>query len=457
MLYIVLPVHNRKEISVRFIEQLKRQTYQDFRIIVIDDGCTDRTYEAIQERMNSAIRLNGNGNLWWAGSMQKAYEWINENVTGESLVMIANNDIIFEDDFLEKSVKQFVYGTILAPKVYVDTTQIDGPARIEWKSFKMGLSDKPNFCSTRGIILSALDFIRIGEWHTKILPHYLSDSEWTYRAHKKGIVIVEGESVHVLREEDEVKSVKLFSKRNPANPIYYSVFVLLSCPKKYIPKNLFKLWYGSLKSLTVKITHKLIDVKINLVNGKWFTRGAWVTLTINTNCQLRCPDCPLWIGNESFPQWKQCTIDQWKGFVKRFPEWVSLYSICGGEPTMLKWLAEFVNWLLDKGHHVAIYSNLFDVSEILKMKRSARLVIHATYHHKDDKEKFIKSYNLLKDKYRITVYEFDHPMKLPFSVKKEFYTPEDIMNLNSFHAAPDAPIKKTIYIGAEDNYEKPSK
>jgi organic radical activating enzyme len=196
-----------------------------------------------------------------------------------------------------------------------------------------------------------------------------------------------------------------------------------------------------------------MEVKINKQSGKWFSRGAWITLTINTSCNLRCKDCPLWIGNEEFPQWKQYGIDDWKNFVSKFPEWVSLYSICGGEPSLVKWLAEFVNWLLERGHHVAIYSNLFNVDELLKMKKSKRITIHATYHHQDDKKEFIKAYNLLKDKYRVTVYEFEHPMQLPFSINKDFYKPEDIMNLTSFHCAPNAPMKKTIYLGAEDKYE----
>ena len=452
MIHIILPVHNRKEITIRFIEQLKRQTYQDFSVILIDDSSPDYERMDLSNASDRILTINGNGGLWWAGSLQKAYNLLS-NVDNDSLVMIANDDVIFADDFLEKNIAQFETGTILMPKVFVDNIQIDGGARVDWNPFSLGLNKDSNCCSTRCIILTTKDFIKIGKWHTKILPHYLSDTEWTFRANKKGLRIIEGESVKVLREEDETKSTKLFSKRNPYNPIYYSSFILLSCPVRHIFANLIRIWYRALRSFAIKILQRIIDVKINKPKGRWYSRGAWLTLTINTNCNLRCTDCPLWIGNDEFPQWKQYNIEDWKDFIINLPEWFSLFSICGGEPTLLKWLADFVNWLLDNGHHVSIYTNLYNVDELLKIKRSSRFIIIATYHHQDDKERFLRNYNLLKNKYRISVREFELPMKLPCSERIPHLKGSYTVKFNSYHCAPNAPITRAIYCGAEDKYE----
>ncbi|MCK5537931.1 MAG: glycosyltransferase family 2 protein, partial [Bacteroidales bacterium] len=38
MIYIILPVHNRKKITEKFIKCLVKQTYQDFKLILVDDG-----------------------------------------------------------------------------------------------------------------------------------------------------------------------------------------------------------------------------------------------------------------------------------------------------------------------------------------------------------------------------------------------------------------------------------
>ncbi len=44
-LTIVIPTHNRAEILSRCLEHLAEQTFQDFQVIVIDDGSTDNTKE----------------------------------------------------------------------------------------------------------------------------------------------------------------------------------------------------------------------------------------------------------------------------------------------------------------------------------------------------------------------------------------------------------------------------
>jgi glycosyltransferase involved in cell wall biosynthesis len=296
MIHIVLPIHNRKPITCRFIKQLKRQTYQDYQIILVDDGCTDGTRDAVLSIENRITVLNGD-DLWWAGAMQRVYEYFyNSKIDRKSLIMIANDDAIFGDDFLEKSIKKFKIKTILMPKIFVDDMQIDGGARVEWNNFSLGLNNNPNCCSTRCIILALGDFIATGKWYPEILPHYLSDTEWTYRAHRGGVRIVEGENIQILREEDATKSTKIFSKKNPYNPIYYSSFILLACPFKYIPINLFKIWYRTVRGFSIKLLHKIVTVRIYPDKGKWYSKGAWLTLTMNTSCNLRCPDCPLWIS-----------------------------------------------------------------------------------------------------------------------------------------------------------------
>jgi GT2 family glycosyltransferase len=452
MIYIIMPTHNRREITRRFIEQLKSQSCQFFMVLFIDDGCTDGTWDAIKD-YKPLRRIKGDGTLWWAGAMQKAYKWLSKNgVTDTDMVMIANDDAILSNDFLEKSLRGWQKNTIMMPSVFVGDLAVDGCAYVDWKTGNMGLSKTPNCCSTRCVILSAKDFLRIGRWHPVLLPHYFSDSEWTYRAVKMGIKIIKGENISIILEEDATKSTKLFSIKNPYNPIYHSCLVLLSCPIQHIPFNILKIWYKALRVVLIKLIQTIVLVRIHSPIGKWWSKGAWITLTLNTSCNLRCPDCPLWIGNETFPNWKQCTIEEWKTFVLRLPLWVSLFSICGGEPTLVKWLPEFINWLLERGHHVSIYTNLYNVDILLQMKQSKRLTILATYHHQDDKQKFLKSYNLLKNRYNITIQEFESPRTLPCSQPKEHLKGNYTVDFNNFHCAPNAPITTAIYCGGEDKY-----
>lgn len=95
MIYIITAVHNRRAITESFIDQLLKQTYKVFVLIIVDDGSTDGTSEMIKSKINDAVIIRGNGNLWWGGALHKAYKWIKQNALTDAYVMIANDDIFF--------------------------------------------------------------------------------------------------------------------------------------------------------------------------------------------------------------------------------------------------------------------------------------------------------------------------------------------------------------------------
>lgn len=51
------------------------------------------------------VIIKGDGNLWWAGALQKGYEWIKLNAKDNELCLLINDDVIFEENFLDMAVK----------------------------------------------------------------------------------------------------------------------------------------------------------------------------------------------------------------------------------------------------------------------------------------------------------------------------------------------------------------
>ena len=55
MVSVIIPTYNRADTIKRSIESVLSQSYQDFEIIIIDDGSTDDTYRVVKEIRDTRI------------------------------------------------------------------------------------------------------------------------------------------------------------------------------------------------------------------------------------------------------------------------------------------------------------------------------------------------------------------------------------------------------------------
>ena len=100
MLYIVTPVFNRQNFTINYLNSLRNQIFQDFKIIIIDDGSTDATSEIIQDQFPEVILLKFPGELWWAEATNIGVK--HAMSLGASYIMTMNDDTLMESCFLEK-------------------------------------------------------------------------------------------------------------------------------------------------------------------------------------------------------------------------------------------------------------------------------------------------------------------------------------------------------------------
>ena len=116
--------------------------------------------------------------------------------------------------------------------------------------------------------------------------------------------------------------------------------------------------------------------------GQWglmrrLHRGTKLMLFLNYKCNLNCDYCSLgYIGKRV--ESETIELDDWKYLVESFPLKLREIRISGGEPMLMPYYAELINWLLDRGFYVMVFTNLtvlnFDV------KPNSRLIYSATYH-----------------------------------------------------------------------------
>jgi len=264
---VLMPVHNRKELTLSLLRDLSLQDHKDIKVIVIDDGSTDGTSIDVATQFPRTIILRENGKRWWAESLYVAQKYLEKDIRDpQTVILIINNDVNINESFVSTGIELID----THPKsLYASQTHIKGRAMINESgvhyspqdmSFRIALKkEEINCLPTRGLFLRWRDMQEIGKFHPKLLPHYLSDYEYSYRAHRLGFNLRTSDSLSLITHETSsghaggidsnlwVFTRSLFSKRNVSNPVYLTTFCALTSPRKFVTQ-VPRIWTGFVKS-----------------------------------------------------------------------------------------------------------------------------------------------------------------------------------------------------------------
>lgn len=265
-IHILLPVHNRRAVTVRFVEALARQTWREFRLVLIDDGSSDGTADAVRAVLPDAVVITGQGDWWWAGSLDQGCRYLEASgVCDEDVVLFINDDLSLEDDFLSRAMAEIASLSetlLLARQVDIATGREIGMGGgvhadvVRMRFAETGKTEDVNCLPTRGLFLRWKDYKATGGFCPDRLPHYLSDYEFTHRAWRKGLrlKVAEGAQVGVQLEKSGESAATvfrlprgrrfgmIFSRRFKDNPVTWSVFVRLTVAPWRMPFLWAKIW-----------------------------------------------------------------------------------------------------------------------------------------------------------------------------------------------------------------------
>jgi N-acetylglucosaminyl-diphospho-decaprenol L-rhamnosyltransferase len=141
-IYAVVPVYNRKVLIESFLICMRRQTFRNFTIIVVDDGSTDGTSELIQENFPEVHLLAGDGHLWWTGATNLGIRHALAQAQLDDAILIINDDIEVDPDYLESLFRAWQAApNALVGSVAVDLKNpeliYDGGRIVNWWTAKM--------------------------------------------------------------------------------------------------------------------------------------------------------------------------------------------------------------------------------------------------------------------------------------------------------------------------------
>ena len=202
--YIIIPVYNRCNITLACLEKLKTNgDLARYHVVVVDDGSTDDTKEAIETLYPEVVVLNGDGNLWWTGAMALGMECAFER--GAEYFIWLNDDCLPQPNALTQLVAYMKQhpDTIASASFY--TLEAKEPVRYSGFDGRKGLAARQGEIveveGTSGwcVGIPVAVFERIGVPEARKFPHYAGDSMYTLKATRAGFKArVLGDAIAIL-------------------------------------------------------------------------------------------------------------------------------------------------------------------------------------------------------------------------------------------------------------------
>src|SRR5215218_2929263 len=102
---VVTPVHNRRELTLRCLHSLYDADLKGIalHVIVVDDGSTDGTADALANEFPDVTVIAGDGNLWYTAGTNAGLKAALKNAP--DYILAINNDSEFEPSFLQRMLE----------------------------------------------------------------------------------------------------------------------------------------------------------------------------------------------------------------------------------------------------------------------------------------------------------------------------------------------------------------
>ena len=200
MVFCIIPVRNRKEITKCCMEYLDVQDYPKIHTIIVDDGSTDGTGEYLSQykRANLTV-LKGDGNLWWGGAMGMGMSFAFGLASDRDYILMLNDDVRIEKNYVSILVNESMknIGSVVGSVNRDESTGyiVDCGYCIDFWGMRILSSDciggeRIDALCGRGVLLPCKIVRRVGIVRSKYFPHYLADLDYTTRIRESGCRLI---------------------------------------------------------------------------------------------------------------------------------------------------------------------------------------------------------------------------------------------------------------------------
>ena len=232
---IVIPVFNRKEVTLRFLESLYSGNNFHFSVIVVDSGSTDGTAVAIRNKYPDVILLETTPGSWWAAATNIGVKEAEKK--GCEFVITCNDDNYVSAESIERLVgtaRDYPHALVAATVCYYsdrDSILFAGRKRSAVTDRFFYIDNGRRYSELDGKIrevdllhgmctlFPASVFRDVGYFDEHAFPHLFADDDLALRARKAGYCLLVDTGSVIFNDHMETGLNPYYSKSGPLSII----------------------------------------------------------------------------------------------------------------------------------------------------------------------------------------------------------------------------------------------